>query len=73
MKMVGLLIYIFILFFALLIEIWFLKFSAEKAYKRKTSWKEAFYQWIWLLGIRIIIWIIVLMLAFIFAFTLSII
>lgn len=45
-----------IILIALAIEIWFLKFSSEMAYKRKTTWKEAFCQWLWLLGLRFIIW-----------------
>lgn len=36
----------------LLVEILFLKFSAEKAYKKKIEYNEAFRQWLWLLGLR---------------------
>jgi len=39
----------------LFIEIFFLKFSAEQAYKIKTSYSRAFVQWLWLFILRIIL------------------
>jgi len=39
----------------LFIEIFFLKFSAEQAYKIKASYSRAFVQWIWLFILRLIL------------------
>ena len=52
LALVGLLI-------TVLLEIVFLKFSAERAYKIKASYEQAFWQWAWLLLIRIFVWVVI--------------
>jgi len=56
--MLWLLPALFIFLIGLLVEIFFLKFSAEKAYKIKVTYEKAFLQWIWLLILRIALWVI---------------
>ena len=48
----------------IILDIFFLKFSSEKAYKRKTTWSESFHQWLWLLGLRIILALFLSMISF---------
>ena len=46
------------------LDILFLKITAEKAYKIKTTYKRAFIQWAWLALIRFLILISTILLSF---------
>ena len=45
------------IFLSFFIDLFFLKFSAEQAYKKKVSWKDAFRQWLWIIGLRLILFL----------------
>ena len=44
-------------FLSFFIDLFFLKFSAEQAYEKKVSWESAFKQWLWIIGLRLILFL----------------